>query len=554
MAQNPAAIGPIGLFSRAVSTTAAVANRNARVVIILSLVLICGSFACAAAVQLWLDRDRALEQAQQFEARRSQEIAADLAGILDHYAALGSAFANAVGTAETSAALSEAGGRALTNIVVLNHEGAPVSELIGAPDHLLPLPDTLLSEARNGRTVMPAANGRDMVLLFPVGKRIVTVEIDLKRLLRPATMEETVVATRSGRVLSLGANWSDAPPMDALNLADGGSATRSAGTGKDQRLIGLSAVPGWPVVAGASIRASDALSTWYNSLPLFLFFILGPMLTGTGLASVFMREFEHRARADKAVRSLRTTPRDDARLLIRLADAERRAVEADRSKAEFISHMSHELRTPLNAIIGFSEVIAQGFFGDPGHPKYVEYANDIGAAGRHLHSKIGDVLDFANLEAGRHPYNPTSIDVSSIARQVVDELAGRAFSRRIRLTVSLAECAPALADPLAVKRILNNLLSNALQYTPDGSAVRVQVKCEPGAVVAAIQDGSIGFSPLEKDALGDAFTRFDRPGALTGVGMGLAIAMALARQMGGAVRLAGGPSEGTCAELRLPKA
>jgi two-component system cell cycle sensor histidine kinase PleC len=216
--------------------------------------------------------------------------------------------------------------------------------------------------------------------------------------------------------------------------------------------------------------------------------------------------------------------------------------------------MSHELRTPLNAIIGFSEVIAQGTFGAPGHPKYLEYAGDIGAAGRHLHAKIGDILDFANLEAGRHPLTMTRIDISSIARAVLDELAGRAFSRRIRLTVSIADEAPAMGDALAVKRILANLLTNALQYTPEGGAVRVAVRSEDGAVVAAISDTGLGFTPDEQKVAGYAFVRFDRPGAVTGVGMGLAIAMALARQMGAVLRLAAAQGQGTTAELRLPKA
>ncbi len=324
--------------------------------------------------------------------------------------------------------------------------------------------------------------------------------------------------------------------------------------GKTRRLVALTPVPGWPVVAGASIRVGEALSSWYASLPLFLFFILGPALAGAALAVVFVREFERRARAADAVRTLRATPRDDARLLIRLADAERRASEADRSKSEFVAHMSHELRTPLNAIIGFSEVIAQGYFGDPGHPKYVEYASDIGAAGRHLHAKISDILDFANLEADRHPVDAASIDVASIARTVIDELAGRAFSHRIRLTVSLADQAPAIGDSIGVKRILTNLLANALQYTPEGGAVRIAVKAEDGAIVAAVSDNGLGFAPEEQRAAGRAFLRFDRPGAVTGVGMGLAVAMGLARRMGGVLRLSGAPGQGTTAELRLPKA
>ena len=554
MAFGGTATGPFGIISRAASNTAAAATRNVRATVIFSLILISGSFACAGALQLRLDRGRALDQAAQFEMRRAQETAADLANTLNRYAALGTAFANATGTAETSAALSEAGGPALKNIVVLDTNGAAISQMKGVPQHLLPLSRAVLAEARNIRTVAPGNDGTGMAILFPLGGRIVAVQLDLGVLLRPASMEESVLATSAGRILDLGARWKSAPSMDALNLIDENNATRIVEDGGERRLVALAPVPGWPAVAGASMRIGEALSAWYSSLPLFVFFILGPALAGAGLATVFVREFERRTRTADTVRSLRATSRGDAKLLIRLADAERRAAEAERSKSEFVAHMSHELRTPLNAIIGFSEVIAQGFFGDPGHPKYVEYAMDIGAAGRHLHAKIGDVLDFAALEAGRHPVSNETIDVSQIARGVIDELAGRAFSRRIRITVSLSDCAPARGDSLAVKRILTNLLDNALQFTPEGGAVRVEVKSEDGAVVASIRDNGFGFTAEEIAAAGEAFTRFDRPGAASGVGMGLAIAMTLARRIGGVVRMTGAPGEGTSAQLRLPKA
>ncbi len=554
MAQSRAATGPFGFFSRAISRSAGVAARNVRVTAVITLVLICGSFASAAAIQLRLDRGRALDQAAQFEARRAQEIAGDLAATLDRFATLGLAFANARGTAETSAALSDAGGAALENVVVLARDGRALSEMKGTPGPLLSIDKATLSAAALRRTVMPVEGTNSVALLVPAGGRIVAIEIDRRTLLRHAAAEDTVVATRAGRILDLSATWKTAPAMSTLHLTDGQSIERFAGNGGGRRLVALRAVPGWPLVAGASVRTGEALRTWYASLPLFLFIIIGPAVAGAGLAVVFVREFERRARAADTLRNLRGTAQGDAKLLIRLADAERRAAEAARAKSEFVAHMSHELRTPLNAIIGFSEVIAQDFFGDPGHPKYVEYANDIGAAGRHLHAKIGDVLEFANLEAGRHPIASTSIDVSAIARLAVDELAGRAFSRRIRLTVSLSVCAPALGDAQAVKRILTNLLANALEYSPEGSAVRVQVRSEPGAIVASIRDGGIGFLREEKSALGVPFTRFDRPDAVTGVGLGLPIAMTLARQMGGAVRITGAPGDGTSAELRLPKA
>jgi two-component system phosphate regulon sensor histidine kinase PhoR len=106
---------------------------------------------------------------------------------------------------------------------------------------------------------------------------------------------------------------------------------------------------------------------------------------------------------------------------------------------------------------------------------------------------------------------------------------------------------------MAVKRIITNLLSNALLYTQEGGQVRLEVHEEEGAAVVTVSDNGAGFTRAEATAAGIAFRRYDRPGRLTGVGIGLTIAMALARRMGGAVSIGGPAGEGTVAVLRLPK-
>jgi two-component system cell cycle sensor histidine kinase PleC len=301
------------------------------------------------------------------------------------------------------------------------------------------------------------------------------------------------------------------------------------------------------------LDAEGAVGAWYGSLPLYLFVIVGPALVGAGLSVVFVREFEKRARASDALARLRNTSSGDARLLIRLAEAERRASEAMRSKTEFVAHMSHELRTPLNAIIGFSEIISHGFFGQPGHPKYIEYARDISLAGRELHGKIGDILEFANVEAGRHPITLAAVDVVGVAQGCVDEMAGRAFSRRIELGVVQMTSTPAMADAGAVKRVISNLLCNALNFTPDGGKVRVEIVESEKAVIARVRDSGRGFSGDEIERAGAAFAIFERVGSVTGLGLGLAIATALAERMGGEMVLVRNQSLGTTAELRLRK-
>jgi len=105
---------------------------------------------------------------------------------------------------------------------------------------------------------------------------------------------------------------------------------------KGAKLTSLAKLSGWPLVAGTSVDVGRALDAWYGALPLYLFFIFGPAFAGAGLAAVFVREFERRMRTAEAVRNLRSTRPEEARLLVRLADAERRAIQAERAKGDSV--------------------------------------------------------------------------------------------------------------------------------------------------------------------------------------------------------------------------
>jgi signal transduction histidine kinase len=508
----------------------------------------------AAVIQMRRDRAHALDQAAFMETRRAQELAADFSSTFDRYAALGVAFANAQMNAETSAALSEAGGPALQNIAVLDAAGQPLFELKHAPKDLLPLDRNTLSTAATGRAVFAVDAGKSLVLAFAGSGRLVLVQLGTRELFPAASMEDDLLATRDGRTLAVGRNWRELPGSDALALKTPYSVTRKLELPSGRRLVAFSPLANWPVTAGASVGVGDALSGWYGALPLYFFFILGPAFAGGGLAVVFVREFERRTRPTSADRLLKAKRNDEAKLLIRLADAERRAVEAGRSKAEFITHMSHELRTPLNAIIGFSEIIEQGLFGKAGHPKYEEYAHDIKEAGQKLHARIDEILDFTNLEAGKQPIRLETVDVTAFVQQALSEVEGRAFSRKIRISLLSSGPASAIADVHALKRALNNLLANALQYTRERGLIRIHVRSDSDAVTIAIQDNGFGFSPGEGNRAGQPFTRFERPDAATGTGLGLAIASSLVRRMGGALDISGKPGEGAVAEIRLRRA
>jgi len=472
--------------------------RDIRFTVPLCIVLICGSFAACALLQMRLDRSHALSQAATFAQERTGDIAIAAGRTLDGYARAGALFA-AEPQQYRSADFAHAE-PAIRDIAVFDTDSVQRLDAVSEAAVAAPI-------FSGARAIIPGG------LAFRQGHRIIAVWFDAKDLV---------------------------PAHAALAIDPMPGSIRAA-------------VPGWPVFAVSSVNEDKALESWTGALPLYLFVILGPALAGGWLAALFVGAFERHARATRAIRALKSTRPVEARLMVRLANAERGAAEALRSKSEFIAHMSHELRTPLNAVIGFSEVIADGLYGPAGHPKYSEYARDIGDAGRSLHAKIGDVLEFANIEAGRYPLVPSSVNLREIALATVEEHKGRAFSRRIHFDIGVAEPVTVRADALAVKRVLANLIDNALRYTAEGGAVEVDVRAEEGAGLLVVRDSGTGFSIRESGVAGKPFQRFDRGGTVTGAGLGLAIAMELARRMGATVQLASAPGRGAIMEVRLPR-
>ena len=524
---------------------------NVRVTVVLSVILICGSFAAAATIQMRNDRIHALSEAEDFDAERAREIAQDLGAALNRYAAIGTAFTNAASSAETSAALSEAGGTALRNIAVLDVRGALQSELTSAPKGFLPLSPETLEAAREGHAIAASRDGRSFAIIFGAGPHIVAVELDAKALMPSASEREALLSTLAGEVVAAGSEWHALPSVEALALSTQGEASRVIDVADGKRIVALRRVDGWPLAVTASSRVGDVLDAWYGSLPLYLFVIFGPAIAGAGLAVVFVREFERQTRSAETMRGLEAVQPTKARLLVRLAEAERRALDAERAQRDFVNHVSHELHTPLNAIIGFSEVIERGVFGQ--HRKYSEYARDIGVAGRDLHGKIGDILDFAALESHKGKLAPAATDLVSCLREIVDEAAEKARARGVRLALALPTEASAIADATAVRRIIGNLLGNALQYSPSGGTVRLEVRKADDGVTISVRDQGLGFTADELARACEPFRRFDRPGCVTGAGMGLAVSTLLAKRMGGNLKLHSTQNEGTTAELRLAK-
>jgi signal transduction histidine kinase len=502
-----------GVFSPpldlAVAGTARWMTRHLRLNVPILMALICGSFAAAALLQMRESRAQAMTEAAQYESRRATDLAAVTGAALDRFAEAGALYAG-----DPAAPLTLMG---LINIAVFDPKGVNGATL--HPDSAMPLPPRSLSKRAVFRF------GPEAALAFRSGRNVILVLFDPAALAPPSLRARAVIAGATPIL-------DDATP----------SATLASAT-----------VPGWPLTAATQIDSNGAMEAWAGTLPLYLFIVLGPAIAGGWLAALFVGSFERQQKAARAIRSLKAARPAEARLLVRLAQAERAAVEGLRAKSEFIAHMSHELRTPLNAVIGFSEVIEKGLYGPAGHPKYTEYARDIAEAGRGLHARISDILEFANIEAGRYPIALAPVELSELAAVLAEEYQGRAFSRRVRLEIGFAEPGLVRADALGLRRVLAHLVDNALAYTGEGGRVLVEVLSEEGCGLVRISDSGAGFSAPERLKAGRAFQRFDRPGSVTGSGLGLAIAMELTRRMGGTMQFRGSEGRGTAMELRLPR-
>src|SRR6202040_2136964 len=191
--------------------------------------------------------------------------------------------------------------------------------------------------------------------------------------------------------------------------------------------------------------------------------------------------------ADQAVIAI-----ENVHLFREIADKSRQLELASQHKSEFLANMSHELRTPLNAIIGFSEVLAQGMFGDI-NEKQTEYLRDILESGRHLLSLINDILDLSKIEAGRMELEVSDFDLPQAIQNALTLVRERALRRGIALHHAIDDrVADVRADERKVKQVLLNLLSNAIKFTPEGGRIEVRAAPAEGLVEVSVTDTGVG--------------------------------------------------------------
>lgn len=240
-----------------------------------------------------------------------------------------------------------------------------------------------------------------------------------------------------------------------------------------------------------------------------------------------------------------------------LRNAKGAAETANAHKTDFLARVSHEIRTPLNAIIGFSDMMASERFGPIGHPRYIEYANDIGRSGRHVLDIVNDLLDISKIEAGEMDLDFASVGLNEAISEAVALVQPQANSQRVIIRTALSQSVPdVVADLRSIKQIALNILSNAIRFTPSGGQIVVSTSYEAnGSVAMRVRDTGIGMTRSELDQAMKPFrqvssTQSRHRGDGTGLGLPLTKAMVDANRAIFSINSA--PNEGTLVEITFP--
>lgn len=240
-----------------------------------------------------------------------------------------------------------------------------------------------------------------------------------------------------------------------------------------------------------------------------------------------------------------------------LYEAKEAAEDASRTKSIFLANTSHELRTPLNAVIGYSEMLEEETRAN-GHDEYATDLSRIKSAGHHLLDIITGILDLSKVEAGK-------MEVDLVPVNLPDLLAGvgaavEPLARRNGNNLAI-ECDPSIgeisSDPVKLRQILLNLLSNAAKFTRDGQIAlkaELEIAGEGKWIILEVGDTGIGIAAEKFDKLFEAFTQGDSSTTrrFGGTGLGLAISRRYCELLNGTIEVESRPGQGSVFTVRLP--
>jgi signal transduction histidine kinase len=222
-------------------------------------------------------------------------------------------------------------------------------------------------------------------------------------------------------------------------------------------------------------------------------------------------------------------------------------------KSQFLANMSHELRTPLNAILGYTELMADGAYGEPSE-KMLGILKRLEANGKHLLGLINDVLDLSKIEAGQLILELSDYSVQDIAQTVRSTLEPLAADKKLGFKVEVAPQLPSgHGDGRRLTQVLINLVGNAIKFT-DAGEVAIKAEANNGAFYVSVRDTGPGISSADQARLFQEFQQADN--AITkkkgGTGLGLAISKRIIEMHGGRIWVESQPGQGSTFAFTLP--
>jgi GAF domain-containing protein len=244
---------------------------------------------------------------------------------------------------------------------------------------------------------------------------------------------------------------------------------------------------------------------------------------------------------------------ENVHLFDEIQDKSRQLEEASQHKSQFLANMSHELRTPLNAILGYTELMADGAYGEPSD-KMLGILKRLEANGRHLLGLINDVLDLSKIEAGQLVLELSDYSIQDIAQTVRSTLEPLAADKKLALNVEIApELPPGRGDGRRLTQVLINLVGNAIKFT-DAGEVAIKAEANNGLFHVSVRDTGPGISAADQAKLFQEFQQADN--AITrkkgGTGLGLAISKRIIEMHGGKIWVESQVGQGSAFAFTLP--
>jgi signal transduction histidine kinase len=244
----------------------------------------------------------------------------------------------------------------------------------------------------------------------------------------------------------------------------------------------------------------------------------------------------------------------------RLYEAENRLVEdlkaLDHAKTDFFATISHELRAPLSSIEGYIELLSEEEAG-PVTPQQRQMLKTVDRSASRLRSLIDDLFTLAKLESGAYATVTRPVNMAEVIAGAIDAVRPSVSAAKLDLSATVPPDGLVVdGDASQLDRVLINLLSNSVKYTPEGGHIEVWAEAESGSAVVRVTDTGIGIPNTDQKKLFGRFFRASnaQKASIPGTGLGLAIVRTIVTHHGGDISLASKEAGGTTVTVRLPLA